>query len=82
MSDSSIINFFKNGGVYFFDEEDGASERAYYRVEDAMGEEDGADIIETEVDDEGIICVFYDCSVLSEEEVREKYADGDYVTVI
>ncbi len=82
MSGNSIIDFFKNGGVYFFDEEDSASERTYYKVEDAMGEEDGADIVETEIDDEGMICVFYDCSVLSEEEVKEKYASGDFSVTI
>ena len=73
-----MLEFFKNGGVFLFDETDAASERTFYRLEDLMGEEEGADITEAYVDEDGEICVYYDCSVLSEEQAIEKYNRGDY----
>ena len=79
MADAKLLDFFKNGGVYLFDEEDPSSERTFYKVEDLMGEPEGEDIVQTEADEEGILCIFYDCSVLGDEEALEKYANGDYV---
>ncbi len=73
-----MLEFFKNGGVFLFDEEDVASERSFYRLEDLMGEEEGADITEAYIDEDGEICVFYDSSVLSEDQAVEKYKKGDY----
>ena len=73
-----MLEFFKNGGVFLFDEEDVASERAFYRLEGFMGKEQGADITEVYVDEDGEICVFYDGSVLSEQQAIEKYKKGDY----
>ncbi|MBN1778087.1 MAG: hypothetical protein JW811_08205 [Clostridiales bacterium] len=75
-----MLEFFKNGGVFLFDENDAASERTFYRLEDLMGEEEGADITETYIDEDGEICVYYDSSVLSEEQAIEKYNNGEYVT--
>lgn len=74
-----ILEFFKDGGVFYFDENDSRSERSYYKVEDLMGEEEGANITEAYVDEDGEICIYYDCSVLSEEEAIDKFNDGDYV---
>ncbi len=71
--------FFKNGGVFLFDENDPSSERSFYRMEDLMGEEAGADITEAYIDEDGEICVYYDGSVLSEEEAIAKYTQGDFV---
>lgn len=73
-----MLEFFKNGGVFLFDENDAASERTFYRLEDLMGEEEGADITEAYIDEDGEICVYYDCSVLSEEQAIEKYNNGKY----
>ena len=73
-----MLEFFKNGGVFLFDEADAASERSFYKLEDLMGEEEGADITEAYIDEEGEICVFYDCSVLSEQQAVDKYHKGDY----
>jgi hypothetical protein len=73
-----MLEFFKNGGVFLFDEADAASERTFYRLEDLMGEEEGADITEAYIDEDGEVCVYYDCSVLSEEQAIEKYGRGDY----
>ncbi len=73
-----MLEFFKNGGVFLFDEEDAASEQSFYRLEDLMGEEQGADITEAYIDEDGEICVFYDSSVLSEEQAVEKYKKGNY----
>ena len=73
-----MLEFFKNGGVFLFDEEDAASERSYYKLEDLMGEEEGANITEAYIDEEGEICVFYDSSVLSEEQAIMKYKKSDY----
>ena len=75
-----MLKFFKNGGVFYFDEDDAQSERSYYKVEDLMGEEEGADITEAYVDEDGDICVYYDASVLSEEQAIQKYNNGDFVT--
>ena len=50
--------FFKNGGVFLFDENDPSSERSFYRMEDLMGEEAGADITEAYIDEDGEICVY------------------------
>ena len=74
-----MLEFFKNGGVFFFDENDAKSERSFYKLEDLMGEEAGQDITEAYIDEDGEICVYYDASVLCEEEAVEKYNNGDYV---
>ena len=47
-----------------------------------MGEEAGINFTRTEVDEDGILCIFYDCEVLSEEEALAKYASGEYVKSI
>lgn len=73
-----MLEFFKNGGVFLFDEEDTASEMTFYKLEDFMGEDEGQDITEAYVDEDGEICVFYDSSVLSEEQAIEKYKQGNY----
>ncbi len=73
-----MLEFFKNGGVFLFDEEDAASERSFYKLEDLMGEEEGADITEAYIEDDGEICVFYDSTILNEEQAVEKYKKGDY----
>ena len=46
--------------MFLFDENDAASERTFYRLEDLMGEEEGADITEAYIDEDGEICVYYD----------------------
>lgn len=74
-----IIDFFKQGGVFFFDENSAISERAYYQIEDLMGEEEGANICEAYVGEDEEFCVYYDSSVLSEEEVIAKFNNGNYV---
>ena len=53
-------------------------ERTFYKLENLMGEEEGSDITEAYIDEEGEICVFYDSSVISEEQAVEKYKKGDY----
>lgn len=73
-----MLEFFKSGGVFLFDEADAASERTFYRLEDLMGEEEGADITEAYVDEDGEVCIYYDGSVLSEEQAIEKFNRGDY----
>ena len=73
-----MLEFFKKGGVFLFDEEDAASEQSFYKLEELMGEEEGADITEAYVDEDGEICVFYDSSVLSEQQAIEKYKKGNY----
>jgi len=79
MATSNILSFFKNGGVFLFDEENPASESTYYKVEDLMTEEEGMNITETEVDEEGLLCIFYDCEIITEKEALAKYASGQYV---
>ncbi len=74
-----MIEFFKNGGVFLFDENDPGSESTFYKLEDLMGEEAGAEITEAYIDEDGEICVFYDGSVLTEEQAVAKYNKGDYV---
>jgi hypothetical protein len=74
-----MLNFFKNGGVFLFDENNAASERTFYKLEDLMGEEAGEDIVETYVGPDDELCIYYDCSVISEEDAVEKYNNGDYV---
>jgi len=74
----NILSFFKNGGVFLFDEENAASESTYYKVEELMGEEEGVNITQTEVDEEGLLCIFYDCEVLDDEQALAKYAKGEY----
>jgi hypothetical protein len=73
-----MLDFFKKGGVFLFDEEDSRSESSYYRLEDLMGEEAGQDITETYIDEDGEICIYYDGSVISEEKAIEKYNNGDF----
>lgn len=65
-----------------FDEDNPKSEASYYKLEDLMGEEEGKNITEAYVDEDSEICVFYDGSVMSEEEAIKKYKDGDYVKQI
>ncbi|GEM_PF-2128512 len=79
---NSILAFFQNGGVFLFDEDNGSSERTYYKVEELMGEVEGEFITQTEVDDEGILSIFYDSSVLDEEAALEKYNSGDFVDAL
>ncbi len=74
---AKMLDYFKQGGVFLFDENDGASEAAYYMVEDLMGQEEGADITETYTEDESL-CLIYDCGILSEEEAIDKYNNGLY----
>lgn len=73
-----MLEYFKNGGVFLFDEDNLSSEETYYRLEDLMGEEAGASITQTEVDEDGILCIFYDGDLLSEEEALDKYNKGDF----
>lgn len=82
MAASNILSFFKNGGVYLFDEENAASESTYYKLEDLMGEEEGMNITQTEVDEEGILCIFFDGEVLTDEQALTKYTNGEYVRSI
>lgn len=79
---ANVLSFFKNGGVFLFDEENAASESTYYKVEDLMGEDEGVNITQTEVDEEGLLCIFYDCEVLNDEQALAKYAKGDFVKSI
>ena len=74
-----MLDFFKNGGVFLFDENDSKSELSFYDLEDLMGSEDGVDITEAYIDEEEEMCIYYDCSVISEEEAIEKYDRGEYV---
>jgi len=73
-----MLEFFKQGGVFLFDENDAASEASYYQLEDLMGEEAGQDITEAYVDEDGEICVFYDGSVMDEAQAIKKYHKGEY----
>jgi len=74
-----MVDFFKKGGVFLFDEEDSRSESSYYRLEDLMGEEAGQDITETYIGEDEEICLYYDGSVISDKQAIEKYNSGDYV---
>lgn len=74
-----MLNFFKSGGVFLFDENNSASERSFYKLEDLMGEEAGADIVEAYVGADEELCIYYDCSVIDEEQAIAKYTSGDYV---
>ena len=76
---SSIADFFNEGGVFLFNEENEESENTFYKIEELMGEPEGENITQTEVDEEGLLCIFYDCTVLEEEEALAKYNDGEYV---
>ena len=76
---SSISDFFNNGGVFLFNEENGASENTFYKIEELMGNPEGENITQIEVDEEGILCIFYDCTVLEEEKALTKYKNGEYV---
>jgi len=73
-----MLDFFRNGGVFLFDEDDAASEADFYRLEDLMGEEEGQHITEAYVGTDGETSVYYDGSVMSEEEARLKYENGEY----
>ena len=73
-----MLEFFKKGGVFFFDEEDSRSEDSFYKLEDLMGEEEGENIVEAYLDEDGYMCIYYDCSVISEDEAIDKYYNGDY----
>ncbi|MCD4674283.1 MAG: hypothetical protein K8R77_16595 [Anaerolineaceae bacterium] len=79
---ANILSFFKNGGVFLFDEENAASEATYYKVENLMGETKGESITEIEVDEEGLLCIFYDGEVMDDEQAKTKYAKGEYVKSI
>lgn len=74
-----MLDFFKNGGVFLFDESDSKSELAFYDVENLMGEEEGADITEAYIGDDEEMCIYYDCSVISEESAIEKFDSGNYI---
>ena len=74
-----MLDFFKKGGIFLFDESDPQSESSYYRLEDLMGEEEGADITEAYIDEDGEICVYYDSGVMGEDEAIAKYNTGDYI---
>ena len=76
---SSITDFFNGGGVFLFNEENGASENTFYKIEELMGEPEGENITQTEVDEDGILCIFYDCTVLEDEVALAKYNNGEYV---
>jgi len=77
-----MLEFFKKGGIFLFDEDDPKSEASYYKLENLMGEEEGENITEAYLDEDGEICVFYDGSVMSEQEAIRKYKKGDYVKQI
>lgn len=77
-----MLEFFKNGGVFLFDEENATSERSFYKLEDLMGEEEGENITEAYIDEEGEICIFYDSLALSEEQAVIKYKNGEFVKQI
>lgn len=79
---SKLIDFFDNGGVFLFNEDSSASERTFYQVEELMGKAEGENITPTEVDEYGILCIFYDCSVLDDEQALAKYMNDDYVESI
>ena len=51
----------------------------FYRIEDLMGEEAGADICKGYVDEDDNICIYYDGSVMNEEDAIAKYERGEYV---
>lgn len=74
-----IADFFHEGGVFLFTEENEESENTLYMIEELMGEPEGENITQIEVDEEGILYIFYDCTVLDEEEALAKYKDGEYV---
>ena len=76
---SSIADFFNEGGIFLFDEENEESENTFYMIEELMGEPEGENITQTEVDEEGLVCIFYDCTVLEEEAALAKYNSGEYV---
>lgn len=78
----SLITFFKDGGIFLFDEADPASEATFYKLEDLMGEPEGADITETSIDEEGTLCIYYDSSVMDEETAKQKYSNGQFVKSI
>ncbi len=82
MANQKVLSFFTQGGVFFFDENNASSESTYYAIEDLMGEPEGETICQTEVDDEGLICIFYDESVMDDEEATEKYNAGNFVKSI
>lgn len=74
-----MLAFFKKGGVFLFDESNPKSEASYYQLEDLMGRAEGSDITEAYVDEDGEICIFYDSSVIGEEQAIEKYKRNDYI---
>lgn len=73
-----MLDFFKNGGVFLFDENDAKSEATYYKLENLMYEEAGEDITETYIASDSSLCLFYDCSIISEDEAMDKYNNGEY----
>ena len=78
----NVLQFFKAGGVYLFDESDSDSEKTFYEVEDLMGEEEGANITSADADEDGNISIYYDSEVMDEEAALKKYSEGDYSTTI
>lgn len=76
---SRLMEYFKSGGVFLFDENKRQSEETYYKVEELMGEVEGESISETEVIGNEQLCLFYDESVIDENTAKEKYVRGDYV---
>lgn len=78
----SLVAFFKDGGIFLFDEGDPASEATFYKLEDLMGEPEGADITELSLDEEGTLSIYYDGSVMDEETAKQKYGKGLFVKSI
>lgn len=75
---NQLRDFFGNGGVFLFDENNPSSERTYYAIEDLMGSMEGEFITETYVDEDGELCLYYDSQVMSEQEALNKYNSGTY----
>ena len=78
MVDSKVLSFFKNGGVFLFDEESYAGEASYALVEDFMDSDEGRDVFEIEVDTEDGLYLFYDATAISEADAWKKYEKGKY----
>lgn len=78
MVESKVTSFFKNGGVFLLDEENYASEASFEYVEDLMSTKEGEDIYEIEIDAENGMFLFYDASVLDEDEALLKFEKGKY----
>jgi hypothetical protein len=78
MVKENVIKYFRDGGIFLFDESNQQSESAYYLVEDLMGEGEGQNITEVFLEDEQI-SLFYDSSIWNEKIVIEKYRKNEFV---